>query len=435
MLCALYLALAGFWVLGSYWVAPNVARADAGLMALAISVGLALALGRQDERLAARRPTGERPAVWRLSLVLIVVSTAFLGLSVLAGAVHDYALYDRFWTVVILGEDPWYLEPGYWGLYPPNAYGPLFNLLAFLAEFNPLAPKLLFATAYIAFAVALVKGLAEDDDRPRSGLAVAGLMALAWGPYAWIEVAIRGHFDVLVGLAVVSAVHARRRERDLPCALALAAGTLLKFFPVVLLPFLALDRGRIRGRLLACSVGLIALGMTLSWLVWGSSTFRPLGFAAGRSSSGLSIFRFLRGRFSPLPDPGLDWLAGPALALALLGAWWWSRSRRAEPTTTTVLAVLTTLLLYRNGFPQYQMVLLMVASDWVAHDWSRLRHRGALVAALVGYFVWLSAFEVAYVLVGDGSSWLEEVVGLPTFVLGCALAVAVMRSEPGEGPG
>ncbi len=434
ILVLLYAALAVAWAAGAFWFAPDIDRFEAGLMALGLSLAFALALGRWDDRRDATRSPEDRAWELAVNLALIVVASAFLAVTVLTGAVHDYVLHLQFWSVVLGGDDPWFVERGFWGVQPPNAYGPLFNLFAGLTLVNRLAPKLLFATAYIAAAAALTKALA---DRRASRLATLGLMAWAWNPYAWVEVAIRGHFDVLVGIASVAAVHARRRGRDLPCAAALAAGVLLKYIPIVMLPFLALDRGRVRWRLVAASTALIALGMGLSCLAWGTSTFRPLGFAATRSSTYLSIFRFLRGRYSPLRglgiDADLDRLAPVALGLALLWAWWWCRSRRVDPATAAVLAVLVTLLLYRNGFPQYQMVLMMLASYWVALTWDRRSHRTALAIALIGYFAWIAAFDVAYCLIGDGSSWFEDAVGLPTFALGCALGACVVRSEPSRG--
>jgi hypothetical protein len=215
---------------------------------------------------------------------------------------------------------------------------------------------------------------------------------------------------------------------------------LLKYIPIVSLPFLSLERGRIRWRLIEISLGLIGLGMAISCLVWGPSTFRPLRFAATRSSTYLSIFRFLQGQYSPLRAIGLhvdtESLATPLLVVALLTAWWWCRSRRVGPATGAVLSLLVTLLLYRNGFPQYQMVLFMVASYWICETWHERRHRTALAVAFIGYFGWISIFDFIYNQIGDSSVRFENAVGLPTFLLGGAFLVCLIRSEPTslEGP-
>lgn len=429
----LYAVLAVVWVVVSLFVNPDLSHfVEPGLVALALSLAFTLGLGRWDDQRLAERPPETRTRHHWVNVVLIVVATCFIAITLMSGELHDYILYQGFWTVVRRGEDPWFIENGFWGLQPPNAYGPLFNPLAYLTVIHRLAPKLLFALAYIAPAVVFTKGLATRGRT--SWLAAVGLIAWAWTPFAWIEVAVRGHFDVLVGLASVLAVHARRRDRDFSCASALAVGVLLKYIPIVLLPFLALDRGRIRVRLVLLTSALIALGLGLSCLVWGPSTFAPLGFAATRFSTYLSIFRFLRGRYSPLQAAGypvdLDRYCLPILALALLGAWWWCRTRRTDPATAAVLAMLLTMLLYRNGFPQYQMVLLMLTSYWIAEEWGRRRRRTALALALAAYFGWLVAFELVYYWIEDTSPRFEEAVGLPTFVLGCLLVACIVRSEP-----
>lgn len=430
VLISLHTVLAAIWALGALWNVRSVSRFEAGLLALGLNLLFALALGWWDDRLAASRTPEDREWDRSVSLVLIVVASAFLFVTVLTGAVHDYALYEDFWFVVQLGRDPWFVQPGVWGVHPPNAYGPLFNLLAGVMSVNLLAPKLLFAATYIAAATALTKTMATRRQTSRFVV----LLVWAWNPYVWVEVAIRGHFDVMVGAASVAAVHARRRGQDLPCAIALALGILLKYIPITLLPFLALERGRVRGRLVVAMTVPIALGIGLSYLVWGPSMFGPLSFAATRHSTYLSIFRFLRGRYSPLDELGLevapDQLALPALALALLGVWWWCRTRQPDPATAAVLAMLVTLLLYRNGYPQYQMVLLMLASYCVAQTWEQRRHRTALAITLVGYFGWIVVFDVTYSLIGEGVPTFEDLVGLPTFALGCALGACIVWSEP-----
>ncbi len=427
-----YPVLVSAWIVLSLLIAPQLSpHLEPGFLAIGLGLAFALSLGWWDET---HLPAGSsEDGAWRrfLNLTIVAASWVFLATAVGTGPQHDYLLHQEFWQVVLDGQDPWYLANTYWGYHPPNAYGPLFNPLALLMYVNRLAPKLLFAMAYIVSATALIKRLAGN--RSISWPAFLGLMFWAWNPFAWVEVAIRGHFDILVGLASVAAVHFARERRDRPCAIALAAGVLLKYIPIVLLPFLALDRGKIKAKFTAMSTGLIALGLGLSCLIWGKSTFYPLRFAATRSSSYLSIFRFLRGRYSPIwrlgIEPDVEWLATPLMALALLGAWWWCRSRQVDPATGGFLSILVTLLLYRNGFPQYQMVLIMVASYWVAELWNTRRHQTALAIALVGYFGWINAFALAYYQLGDSSTRFEDAVGLPTFLLGGILLVCLLRSE------
>ena len=71
------------------------------------------------------------------------------------------------------------------------------------------------------------------------------------------------------------------RGHDVRAGMSLALGVLLKYMPVVLLPFLALDRGRLRTRFLQVAVVSIALGLAYELLLCrGPSTLSPLGFAA-----------------------------------------------------------------------------------------------------------------------------------------------------------
>ena len=365
-----------------------------------------------------------------VSRALMLLAMAFLALTVFKGAIQDYFLYLGMWRGIWTGHDPWAMTFGVSGKYPLNAYGPLFNVLAFPASINPLLPKLIFATAYLAFAVWLLKvGVKVGWRSPRERLV---LLVWLFNPYLWVELAWYGHFDVLVGLCCVAALAARTRCRDLLSGLWLGVGVLIKFMPIVLLPFLILDRQRFRLRLLAVAVGVIATGFLTSLVLWGTSTFRPLVFAAGRTSEHLSIFRFLRGRNSPLGlinfHEDLTGLAGPIMLLALWRAWSWSRRKVIDPMTSAVLAILVMLTFYPVGFPQYQMVLFLLASYWLTREGQSIRNRGLLYTALGCHFGWLATFDVIGSIVDIDSLQMQEWIGLPTFLLECLLAAAIVYS-------
>ena len=335
----------------------------AGLLHLAIVLLICLHDPASTGRGSSPRPGLERWA----NPVLMLPSFAFLALTVQRGSIQDYYLYLEMWREVRLGHDPWFFAYGVFGKYPLNAYGPLFNVFAIPALVNPLLPKLLFAGAYLVFAVWLIKD--RGKDWLQGGLVWPLLVVWFWVPYCWVEIANFGHFDVLVGLFCVAAVEARVRQRDVVSGVCLGLGVLLKFMPIVLLPFLILDRGRPRYRLLSAAVVAIALGLGASVLLWGPSTFRPLIFVAERQSLHLSIYRFLKGRYSPLGwldfNENPDQAAPAFMLMALLWAWLLVRKRMIEPAPAAVLAVLVTLMFYQVGFAQYHMVLFVLASYWM----------------------------------------------------------------------
>jgi len=373
------------------------------------------------------------------SVMLLIVSLAFLAVTVLSGPCHDYYFYLQMWYEVRQGHDPWFIVFGRDGAVPLNAYGPLFNMLAILAWVNPLAPKLVFAYAYILFVIWRFKSFAAS--RSLTGLRLIVLTALFWNPFPWVEIAFRGHFDILVGLLCLGAIQARIRGRDKLSGIYLALGVLLKFVPVVLLPFLAIDRRRVRPWFVFVAIASIAAGLGLSYHLWGLSTFLPLRFAATRRSTDLSIFWFLRGRFSPIQWFGrvdnYDELATPILVMALMWAWAWYWARRPNVEGAAVVAILTTVLLYRTGYPQYQMVPFVLGSWWAVRHWEHLMGRNARVIAVACYFGWLAGFDLYYGFVRDESNdlhWtlVRDVVGLPALVFGCAFLTAVAQSSTAE---
>ncbi|AMV39968.1 hypothetical protein [Planctomyces sp. SH-PL62] len=267
---------------------------------------------------------------------------------------------------------------------------------------------------------------------------MGGLALAVWfaNPFAWVEIALFGHFDVLVALSCIAAAEARLGGRRWASVGWLTSGVLLKFFPGVLAPFLALDRGRIRWRYLAATAGLALGGMAFACGVWGTSALRPIGLAVRRESAYLSIFSFLRGPHSPIGRDTLffspDEYAGPVLLFALYQAWSWTRRTGFDPLASCVLAVTTTLALYKVGFPQYYMVLFLLGPYWFVRDRAKLVRRGPLAAAYLACFGWIAWFDVR--IARETLSGLTNWVGLPTFALMLALLASVALAGPREGP-
>jgi hypothetical protein len=405
----------------------------AALIAAGLFLSIVLLVRRLDVRFAGNKTSRERRVEWCTNLGLVLCSFAFLSVAVWRGSIQDYYLFRQMWYEVRLGHDPWWLSFGVFGNHPLNAYGPVFNALAIVDWINPLAPKLLFAWAYLVFAVWLIKSSGQDGRR--SGLQAILLLAWFWNPYVWVENAIYGHFDVLVGLLCVAAVQARIERRDIVSGASLGLGVLLKYMPIVLLPFLVLDGGRIRPRfyLFVTAAAVVLFGLGISEFIWGPSVFRPLVFAAERGSQYLSIFRYLKGLYSPFVhmdiSRDLDSMSGVILFVALLRVWSWSRLGNIDTASSAVLAILTTLLFYKVGFPQYQMVLFVLASYWVVSKSHQLRNKTPLLVALGCYFGWLATFDLIEYNIGVDFHGMQEWAGLPTFLLGCVLVVCVVRSS------
>jgi hypothetical protein len=311
-----------------------------------------------------------------------------------------------------------------------NAYGPLFNTLAPLVWINPLANKLLFAFLYLVYVIWLVK-----DFAPREGLVSRSWPWLSlWllNPFAWVEIAYFGYFDILVSLACVAAIHSLLDKKDGTAGVYLALGVLLKYVPIFIVPFLALNERRLHVRLLGFCIGIVSLGVAVSVLIWGTSTFLPLAFATARTPQ-WSIYSVLGSTDSLLrlfaDSLSTDWLEKPLLVTAGLGVFGWCVLRRTGIALSAALAILVTLLFYRVGYINYQMVLFVLISYWIASEWKQLVDRYALAAVLGGYFCVLAILDFvswSVQLTEDISAITKLTFSdmvLIKFLLGCALLV------------
>ena len=348
--------------------------------------------------------------------------------------VHDYGSYMKQWDLILSGGDPWSTS---------NTYGPAYNLLAIPFALHPLLPKLIFVFAWQASSWYLVHRLA------RQGVSLPWLIfwlaALPFNPLFWSFGVAYGSVDSLVAALCLSALAWRQAGRNLAAAFVLALAVLLKVYPIVFAPFLALDGRRINWPFLTTFVALMAFVLALSFLVWGESTFHSITHNSGRGSKILSIFRFLRGDASPLKVAGggdLDHLSLPAMAvgggLIFILAWKW----RLPHVSGALAGILVTLTFYKVGHQQFFLVVPLVAGLWYLYRSPHCdRFLSSAMVMCLGWLAFVSALYLMtqvhnYFIIGIGPSamggrwaFLREWVGLPTFVILLSTLISLMRYE------
>jgi uncharacterized membrane protein len=222
-------------------------------------------------------------------------------------------------------------------------------------------------------------------------------------------------FDALPALLTVLALACARRRWMVRAALLLAAATLIKWYPLVLLAPLIVAEVRASGlrawalRLPAAFAGVVAAGLALTWLANPQDVWRPFGFLAARGleleslpASAVWLAHALWGAPAALAyeanvqtlatsnAPVIEMAAsalGLALLLAALWLQWRGRLSLGQASAVTLLALLVGSKVFS---PQYVL--------WVAP----LLALGAAPFSLVGV-LWLAvsaltalAFPTAY---------------------------------------
>ncbi len=122
----------------------------------------------------------------------------------------------------------------------PSAYGPFWEVLAALTArlagnsvvANVLAFKLLcgvFLAASIGIVALILRKLAPER-------ALAGTLLIAWNPIILYETLGHGHNDIVMVFWILAAVRAQLNRNYTTSIVALLAGMLVKFIPVLFLP-------------------------------------------------------------------------------------------------------------------------------------------------------------------------------------------------------
>jgi hypothetical protein len=236
--------------------------------------------------------------------------------------------------------------------YAPTIYPPVAEYIFFIATRVSESLTWMKATmvAFELAGVALLLRLLISFELPRERIII-----YAWHPLTLWEFAGSGHVDAAVVTFVALALWARRREAAWLTGIALAAASLVKFFPAIIFP--ALYR-RWDWKMPAAAAATV-LAAYLPFLVAGSGV---LGFLPGyvreeglNSGSGFFLWKLLTSVAPPLGELGaVIYLALAAAAIASLAIYVLLRDKTADHyiAPAAALAVAATILLSPH-YPWY----------------------------------------------------------------------------------
>ena len=243
-----------------------------------------------------------------------------------------------------------------------------------------------------------------------------------------------GSLDAVPAALSLAALHCRVRGNLSLSGLLLGCGVLVKFYPLILLPFLMYEHRRLLWAPgLACA-GLVAAGMAVSFLLWGESTLNPILFATDRPGSMLSIFRVI----SAHPETAralfgttdVGWASIYLMGLAGATVWAVAAWRNLPVVEASMLGFLAVITSYKVGNQQFLLTFVLLAAYSVASlgRGGRVAYR-PLLGVLV-YLLFLEGFQVLYIL----TRWLSppwdrvlDIVGLPTFALALIAVTTGLR--------
>jgi hypothetical protein len=330
------------------------------------------------------------------------------------GLLHDYKEYVKQWQALLDGADPWSEK---------NAYGPLHTVIGFLLPWGPLAPKFFMVSALLVANAALVLELIRE--RCMSPIQAIYLLAVPTNVLVVGCGVMYGLNDAFVAALLIVAVLLRHRGYLLAAGVLVGLAALTKYYPLVLLPFFALDGRRLRWSVIASGLSVFCVGLAAAVAIWGQGPIDAILFGGNRSPKLLSIIAALESLFG---DEGVvRWLIRynayfvmSGVAAAFLFAW----RARLNWLEGNVLGYVVMLTLYKVGNQQFYIPwLFMVASLPLVNKHSADHMAIILLPAVL----LLSLYHFGYAF-GDQYNnvlgWVRSYGGFMAFPVGAASITA-----------
>jgi hypothetical protein len=355
----------------------------------------------------------------------------------IVGANHDYISYQLHWDQIAQGGDAWLGFPSN----QLNAYGPVHLLFAPLYALHPLLPKMVFVLFWLLSSFFIINWGFKNKTGPQKLKRTIYFLLIF--PFLWRMTVDRGFNDIVIAVSILMSIHFKHKS-DFKSSTFLALGVLLKLIPLVILPFFILEyrtgrtflkRFEINWRYLFYFIGWILLAYGISYFIWGEQVLEPFTYMNDRYSKQLSIFRFLRGDFSPLhlfmDNPDLDRWSVYATAISLIFYFVYTKIIKNQYQNQNLIlgALVITFSLFKVGHIQFfTCIFFIVPYMYITYDFSNKIYK-----SLKYYLIWLTLYDIFYSISGGYYHTpfhrVREFAGLIHFVLSLFVIIMIIKDK------
>lgn len=341
---------------------------------------------------------------------LIAWSLAMLWLCWWSGIQHDYDEYLDQWESFLHGDGP--SRNG-------NTYGPLHAVIGLLLPIGPFAPKFFMVGALLLANAALVLALLKE--RSTRPIQIVYLLAVPTNILVIGMGIIYGLNDALVAALLVAAVLMRQRGKWLACGVFVGLAALTKYYPLLLLPFFAIDDGKVKWAVIRSGAIVFAAGFLAALAIWGEGLIEALVYGSERAPKLLSVLKSFRSLFGTKPVSLLVEYNSIAVVLGVAVALVFAWRARLSWLEGVVIGYLVMLTLYKVGHQQFYIPWLFMVASLPLLD---RRSSDALAVIVVPAILLLSLYQFGYQFGTYGYTnelgWLRDYGGLIAFPVSVA---------------
>jgi hypothetical protein len=351
-----------------------------------------------------------------VAAALIVWSLVMLWLCWSYGIASDYSDYPDYifqWQLLLDGANPWSPEAG-------NAYGPLHTVIGFLLPWGMLVPKFFMVSAMLMANAALVFELICE--RGVNPIQTIYLLSVPTNLLVVGAGVMDGLNDAFVAALLIFAVLLRYRGYLLAAGMLVGLAALTKYYPLVLLPFFALDERRLNWSVIAGGMAIFCIGFVAALAIWGQGPIDAMVYGSNRGPKLLSIIAALKSLIGDASVVG--WLIRynayfvvSGVAAAFLFAW----RARLNWLEGAVLGYLVMLTAYKVGHGNFYVPwLFLVAALPLVNKSSADRMAIVLLPAVL----LLSLYHFGFRFGSDGYNvvfgWVRSYGGFIAFAVAAA---------------
>ncbi|MBN1292857.1 MAG: DUF2029 domain-containing protein [Candidatus Latescibacteria bacterium] len=355
---------------------------------------------------------------WIQVLFVIAFITAVL-YCIFRPAVQDYIAYSLHWSHILSGGDPW-VGTAEMNMYGHNAYGPLYILFVLPFSIDQKLPRIIFTIIWFALAYWLIKKI-YNSGKIQNKTKIILTLILILSPFLWLRTVHFGQFDIILAALSLWSIDTKQQNKSILSGILITLAIALKYYPIVFVPFIFFSERKPDFKFFFTFVVTSAVIFATTYLIWGDTFIMAIKYASARPSKMLSIFRFLRGTYSPLKIitgiHNVDRLSTLTIMISGFIIFIIYIRNKIDLITGSVIAINVTLLFYKVGHQQFHVLLYVLLVYWMLNKGvsDKLTFKAIMI-----YMLFINIYDIGYVSLSWYKfhwSFVREICGLFSFVI------------------